>query len=344
MIYSNIILYDYCLDSFIEENDKFLIQEIFSLNFQNILHLYEYIISKVKSKNLWANIIKNIIHNYKKKKNNCFSSSSNNYQSIFDKIKNNIKYIRQIINRVFSNNIKINDKIIPFFKELENKAFIEIKNFYIKDIFHQNGIYGYIYPSSIYNNIKNDFLQVKLSFIKKDKNKKYTLFLGLEDILLNFKLKNEYDTKGKVRLRPGLIQFLAEIQKYYEIIVFSLCDKKIVDYLINTIDKRNKFFDYKLYRENFNIINDEFVLNLNKFSRDLDKTVIISNIPQIYKLHKENSINIKSYWEEDYDDNILIKLISILKNIVEEEADIPEILLKYNDEIIKNITIGSFQY
>ena len=344
LIYSNIILYDYCLDSLIEENDKFLIQEIFSLNFQNILHLYEYIISKVKSKNPWANIIKNIIHNYKKQKNNFFSSSTNNYQSIFDKIKNNIKYIRQIINRVFSNNIKISDKIIPFCKELENKTFLEIKNFYVKNIYHQNEMYGYIYPSSLYNNIKNDFLQVKLSFIKKDKNKKYTLFLGLEDILLNFKLKNEYDTKGKIRLRPGLIQFLTEIRTYYEIIVFSLCDNKIVDYLINSLDKRKIFFDYRLYRENFNIFNDEFVLNLNHFSRDLDKIVIISNIPQIYKLHKENSINVKSYWEEDFDDNILIKLIPILKNIVEEEADVPEMLLKYKDEIIKNITIGSFKY
>ena len=345
LIFSNIILYDYCLDSLIEENDKFLIQEIFSLNFQNILHLYEYIISKVKSKNQWANIIKNIIHNYKKQKN-FFSSSTNiNYQSVFDKIKNNIKYIRQIINRVFSNNIKISDKIIPFFKELENKAFIEIQNFFIKDIFHQNAIYGFIYPSLLYNNNKNDFLQVKLSFIKKDKNKKYTLFLGLEDILLNFKLKNEYDTKGIVKLRPGLIKFLKEIQKYYEIIVFSLCDNKIVDFLINSIDKKNKFFDYRLYRENFSIINDEFILNLNQFSnRDLDKLVIISNIPQIYKLHKENSINIKSYLEEDYDDNILINLLPILKNIVEEKADVPEMLLKHRDEIIKNITIGSFQY
>ena len=307
------------------------------------MHLYEYIISKVKSKNPWANIIKNIIHNYKKKKNHFFSASTNNYQSIFDKIKNNIKYIRQIINRVFSNNEKINDKIIIFFKELENKTFLEIKNFYIKEIYHQNAIYGYVNPSSLNNNIKDDFLQDKLSFIKKDKNKKYTLFIGLEDILLNFKLKNEYDTKGKVRLRPGLIQFLTEIQKYYEIIVFSLCDNKIVDYLINSIDKRNKFFDYRLYRENLSIINDEFILNLNQFSRDLDKIVIICNIPQIYTLHKENSINIKSYLEEDFDDNILIKLIPILKRIVEEEEDVPQMLLKYRDEIIKNITIGSFQ-
>ena len=69
LLFSVIILYNYCAESpIIEENDKYLIQEIFSFNLQNILYLYEYIISKVKSKNSWANIIKEIIHNYKKQK------------------------------------------------------------------------------------------------------------------------------------------------------------------------------------------------------------------------------------------------------------------------------------
>ena len=75
LVFSIIVLYNNCSDSdsSLEENDKFLIQEIFSLNLQSILYLYEYIISKLKSKNKWANDIKNIIHNYKKlKKKNLF--------------------------------------------------------------------------------------------------------------------------------------------------------------------------------------------------------------------------------------------------------------------------------
>ena len=331
----------------IEENDKFLIQEIFSLNYQNLLYLYEYIISKVKSKNIWANIIKEIIHNYKRLKKHIYSSNTSLYfQSVFDKIKNNTKYIRQIINRVFinSNNKKTDNIIISFLKDLDNKTFVEIKNFFIKNVFHKNKIYGYIYPFYLYNHINKEFKQEKPLFKKREKGKRYTLLLGLEEIIINLKLEDELVSKGTLRLRPGLIPFLKEIQKYYEIIIFSLSESKITDYLLNAIEKRNKFFNYRIYRENLSIVNEEFVIDLNQIDRPLNSIIIISNIPQIYQNNKENAINIKSYWKEDLNDKILNKLITILKNIVDEGGDIRELLLEYKDEIIKKITLGSFEY
>ena len=112
---------------------------------------------------------------------------------------------------------------------------------------------------------------------------------------------------------------------------------------MNSIEKRNKFIDYRLYRENFSIINDEFVLDLKEIGRPLEKIIIISNIPQIYQLYKENSINIKSYWEENLNDNILTNLMIILKNIVREGGDVRDLLLEFKDDIIKYVTIGSSQ-
>ena len=343
LLFSIIVLYNYCTDSYIEENDYFLFQEVFSLNLQNILHLYEYIISKIKSKNPWALIIKNIIHIYKRTKKKVYSSNTNlNYESVFDKIKNNTKLIRQIINRIFSNNRKINNRIISFSKELEKKSFVDFKIFFNKNIYIQNPSYGYIFPFSLFkNNSNKELIQQKPNFIKRQNYKKYTLFLGLEEILINLELDNKYESKGTLKLRPGLISFLKEMHYYYEIIIFSLSEEKITNYLLDSIEKRNKFIDYRLYRENFSIINDEFVLDLKEIGRPLDKIIIISNIPQIYQLYKENSINIKSYWEEDLNDNILTKLMIILKNIVREGGDVRELLSDFRDDIIKYVTIGS---
>ena len=344
LLFSIELLYNYTLNSPIEENDKFLIQEMFSLNLQNILHLYEYIISKVKSKNPWADTVKTIIHNYKRFKKNLYSSSTNiNYHSIFDKIKNNTKYIRQIINRIFSSNKRIDTQLISFLKELENKSFNEIKNYFNEIIFKPNKIYGYIYPFNLFGEVNKEFNQNKNNFQKKEISKKNTLFLGLEEILLNLEIKGDSKSKGNLQLRPGLNSFLKEISNYYEIIIFSLSEKAISDYLMNSIEKRNKFIDLRLYRENLKIDNNEFVIDLNEFCRPIDKVIIVSNIPQIGHLHKKNFINIKSYWEEDLKDNILNYLMNILKNIAQEEGDVVDLLLKYRNDIIKNITIGSFQ-
>ena len=342
LVFSAALLYNYSINSSIEENDKFLMQEIFSLNFQNILHLYEYIISKVKSKNPWADTIKAIIHNYKRLKKSVYSSSTNiNYHSIFDKIKNNTKYIRQIINRVFSNNKIIDTKIISFFKELENKSFAEIKIYFNKNIYQPNKIYGYLYPFNLLCDANKESIQEKINIPKKDNSKKFTLLLGLEEILLHLKIGDDSESKGNLQLRPGLNSFLKEICNYYEIIVFSLCEKGISDYLMNSIEQRNKFIDFRLYRENLKLDNDEFVIDLNEIGRPIDKTIIISNIPQLCRLHKNIFINIKSYWVEDLNDYILNYLSNILKNIAKEEGDLEDLLLKYRNDIIKNITISA---
>jgi CTD small phosphatase-like protein 2 len=343
LVFSIIFLYNNCSDSSFDENDKFLIQEIFSLNLQSILYLYEYIISKLKSKNKWANDIKNIIHNYKKLKKKIYSSNTNlYYQSVFDKIKNNSKYIRQITNRIFVSNKNTSDIILSFFKELEKKDFSEIKNFYITNIYKENSIYGYLYPFSLTDNNdnnNNDFIHEKLIYNNKKNTKKFTLFLGLEDILINYKLDNESELKGTLILRPGLIPFLREIHKFFEIIIFSLSKKQLADYLINSIDKKNQFFDYRLFRENFSIVNDEFIIDLSQINRPLSKILIISNIPQIYKLYKDNGIYLQSYWEENLKDKVLGQLMSILKNIANENGDIREILVNYRDNLVNQLIL-----
>jgi CTD small phosphatase-like protein 2 len=55
---------------------------------------------------------------------------------------------------------------------------------------------------------------------------------------------------------------------------------------------------------------------LSLIGRDLTKILIIDNMPQNFRLQKENGIFIKSFFGEDQDDTALLELIPILTGIL----------------------------
>ena len=59
---------------------------------------------------------------------------------------------------------------------------------------------------------------------------------------------------------------------------------------------------------------------------------------QCFELQKENGINIRSYWEEDKNDVVLLDLIPVLINIAKDEGDIRKGLLKYEEDIVTKIS------
>ena len=73
--------------------------------------------------------------------------------------------------------------------------------------------------------------------------------------------------------------------------------------------------------------------------RDLTKTIIIDNMPQNFRLQKENGIFIRTFYGEDINDCALIDLIPILNEIATNKPkDIRIALHGYKDEILKKIT------
>ena len=86
------------------------------------------------------------------------------------------------------------------------------------------------------------------------------------------------------------------------------------------------------------IIDNEFVKDLTRIGRPLDKIIIVDNMPQNFRLQKENGINIKSFWGEDIYDTALFNLTNILVNIAQEGGDIRKGLDKYRDEIVEKVT------
>ena len=141
-----------------------------------------------------------------------------------------------------------------------------------------------------------------------------------------------------VRIRPGVTEFLKEIGKIYELIVFTTATQEYADLLIDAIEEDKIYFDHRLYREHAIIVDNDFVKDLTRIGRPLDKIIIIDDMPQNFKLQKENGIIIRPFWGEDNNDSVLYNLVPILKSIANEGGDLRNGLINYKDEIFKNIT------
>ena len=51
--------------------------------------------------------------------------------------------------------------------------------------------------------------------------KKYSFFLDLDETLIHFKVNNNYNDEGVLKLRPGAGTFLEVLKEYYKIILFQ---------------------------------------------------------------------------------------------------------------------------
>ena len=171
----------------------------------------------------------------------------------------------------------------------------------------------------------------------KTSNKVFTMVLDLDETLISFKL-NETG-KGMIIFRPGLDQFLNELSTLYEMVVFTAGTQEYADPILDEIENTNKFFTKRLYRQHTVIIESGIVKDLSKLGRDLSKVVIIDNMPQNFRLQKENGIFIKNYYGEDSSDTALIDLIPILKEIASDpNNDVRVELRRLKNEIFSMIT------
>ena len=171
--------------------------------------------------------------------------------------------------------------------------------------------------------------------------KSYTLVLDLDETLIHVPKGKKYFYSQSLILRPGLIDFLRNLKEFYELIIFTSSLKEYADKIIDFIEKDEKYFSYRLYRDNAVIINNMYYKDLNILGRDLKKIIIIDDKKQ-HILQNENCIIIKPFISESEDNNndfILFDLILILIRIANEKPDdIRKSLKNYGNEIYNKIS------
>ena len=209
----------------------------------------------------------------------------------------------------------------------------EFNEFFQEKILHVDNLNIRSFDSNI---LKENFLNVTPSLTNINV-KKFTLVLDLEETLVYFKA-NPSNNSGDLLIRPGIFDFLETLGNYYEIIIFTDAAQDFADLLINIIEENKIYFDYRLYRQHTILIDNDYVKDITRIGRPIDKIIIVDNMPQNFRLQKENGINIKPFWGDDPYDTTLNDLIPILVNIAKEGGDVRDGLRKYRYEIENKIT------
>ena len=224
-------------------------------------------------------------------KNNVLTLKNNQ-----DKQNNDINYT--------NNNISGKNKI-----NISNNKIDNINNFHYnnnmssKNILRTSNISKISSNHSIHNNENNEIMP-SAPFIKTTMKKKFCLVLDIDETI-SHSLKLSFGCY--FLLRPGARDFLKEVSKYYEIIIFTSSPKKYADKILNKIDIDGDLISYRLYRPHVLYENGKSVKNLNLIGRDLTKTIFVDNLRSNAKYNLNNLCPITT-WRSDIFDNRLIKL------------------------------------
>ena len=336
---SIILIYEILRDSSITHSIFNLLKKLINEIYQNYLIVCNYILTSINIKtntNIWINKLLNIISSKLKKKIN---NKNDNISQL--KIGNNVIY--SLISNIFKQNQNSRNKINTvslnnYFKKINSISINTLNEYFIKKInidYSKTGdSLSYIINDSI-----SDQKKITIPYLDKklSNGKDFTLVLDLDDTLINYKL----DEKGRgiLRPRPNLYNFLNEMRQIFEMILFTAGTSEYADPILNIIDKKKIFFDKILYRQHTIIMDNVFVKDLSKLGRDLSKVIIIDNMPQSFKLQKENGIFIKSFNGDNKKDSTLFDLIPILKKIAgNSNNDVRVELNKMKNEIFTKIT------
>jgi RNA polymerase II subunit A small phosphatase-like protein len=156
--------------------------------------------------------------------------------------------------------------------------------------------------------------QIKLlpDIIPEDKGKK-CLVLDLDETLVHssFRAVSGADFVIPVQIedvvhyvyvakRPGVDEFLLEMAKHYEIILYTASLNKYADPLLDLLDPHNTIRT-RLFRESCVYYEGNYVKDLSLLNRDLSKTIIVDNSPSSYIFHPENAIDCSSFIDDPSD-------------------------------------------
>ena len=131
------------------------------------------------------------------------------------------------------------------------------------------------------------------------------------DIALQVKFHQNYHNVYVLK-RPYVDEFLEEMDKYYNIIIFTASVQEYADPLLDKLDKK-KVIKVRYYRNSCTLDkNGKFVKDLGTLYKDLSNVILLDNNPISYSYNKSNGLPIIT-WHFDKKDKELKNLIPVLQ-------------------------------
>jgi len=145
------------------------------------------------------------------------------------------------------------------------------------------------------------------------------------DLVFNVEFSGvTYNVNAK--LRPGMYDFLREMAQEYELVIFTASQSAYANKILDIIDTEG-LISHRLFRENCTNVCGNYIKDLKCLGRDLKKTIIVDNSPQVFAFQIYNGVPITS-WYDNKEDDELMRLTALLMEIRNE----PDLRVNLNKE------------
>ena len=364
--YIKFLLLDFNFETTIKSNIKRLVSLV-NENFLSLLTTQVFVKDALTENNLCSKIKKEFIEAYNKllKQKKIKRGYKDQINTFCNNINKNLEIVITTIKQ-FSNNFfkigyfnPIHNIFFDAFRLLDTYKVEDIANIIINNVLYfilksyQSDKKNYAPKLVLFNPGTNPlaalgFINVPAPFLKKlppeIETSTYTLVLDLDETLVHFFYT---PSGGTFLIRPYCLQFLEEMGKFFEIVIFTAALKDYADSILDVLDPNKILINYRLYRHHTSLSGITFCKDLSKIGRDLSRVLIVDNLADNFKLQPNNGIQIYT-WIDDMKDTQLNDLGKMLKILIAKKPmDLRPIIKKFNDDVNKklrnNMNINPFK-
>jgi Dullard-like phosphatase family protein len=162
---------------------------------------------------------------------------------------------------------------------------------------------------------------LKEPLLQQPRAKHNVLALDLDETLIHSK---QVGDGFLVATRPHAALFLRACAAAFEVVVFTASVKPYADPILNDLDPDGTLIRRRYYRDSCVPSDDgrAFVKDLRVLGVDLASIALVDNAPISYSIQPENGIPIRTWMDDNADDDELRRLLPFLLNELAHATDV----------------------